>query len=480
MLYERNLNQWKILYSLISGLLLGLSYYYMLFPLAWFALVPLLFVILSEPPSRALKYGFLAGLIQAVVMYFWMAKVISSYMGEVHPLGVFFLFSISIFYAALYPTLFSWLVSFISRSIPKYSLIHILTGTIVWVGLELFKDKIFGNSFPWFSYPIAISQAKVLPLIGIVSLGSVYILSAILVLVNFFLVYYLIRRKRFFLFVAIGLFLLNISIGTLLSRSKQALPGDETIKVALLSENIAADMRWNDQTGDSLVNIFFALNKEAAKLNPDLIVWSETAVPWTYSENDPFLENIFSVRTNSYQLIGMLQKGHSEEEVYNSALLFDGDGILTGQYDKIDLLSALEKPLFPGLSKAKLSFLAEGLMDNILPGSQRNILQTPLGKFGVMICNESLLPGATRELKRKGINLLVVMSNDGWFAGTQVVQHHFYFNRFRAMENHIPVIVNSNMGISGFIDANGKIIAQKKSDLSFILNTKLHFNPGTK
>ena len=280
--------------------------------------------------------------------------------------------------------------------------------------------------------------------------------------------------------MAIGLFLLNISIGTLLSRSKQALPGDETIKVALLSENIAADMRWNDQTGDSLVNIFFALNKEAAKLNPDLIVWSETAVPWTYSENDPFLENIFSVRTNSYQLIGMLQKGHSEEEVYNSALLFDGDGILTGQYDKIDLLSALEKPLFPGLSKAKLSFLAEGLMDNILPGSQRNILQTPLGKFGVMICNESLLPGATRELKRKGINLLVVMSNDGWFAGTQVVQHHFYFNRFRAMENHIPVIVNSNMGISGFIDANGKIIAQKKSDLSFILNTKLHFNPGTK
>ncbi|MEA1898577.1 MAG: hypothetical protein U9N53_13035, partial [Bacteroidota bacterium] len=101
-----------------------------------------------------------------------MAKVTSSYMGEVHPLGVFILFSISIFYAALYPSLFSWLVSLISHSVPKNSLIHILTGTIVWVGLELLKDKIFGNPFPWFSYPIAISQAKVLPLIGVVSRKS--------------------------------------------------------------------------------------------------------------------------------------------------------------------------------------------------------------------------------------------------------------------------------------------------------------------
>ncbi len=470
---KRNSYRWKIIYSIVSGLLLGVSYYYMFSPIAWVALVPLLFVILSEPPSRAFKFGFLAGLVQAVIMYFWMAKVTSSYMGEVHPISVFFLFLISIFYAAIQLTLFSWLVSFISHNISKKSFVNILTGTFIWIGIELLKDKAFGNSFPWFSYPIAISQAKVFPLIGIVSLGSIYFLSAILVLVNFFLGYSLIKKRRFFLFVAICLFLLNISISALLTSNKQSQTGNETIKVALLSENIAADIRWNDQTGDSLVNIFFTLNTEAIKHMPDLIVWSETAIPWPYSEDDPFLEKIFSAPTNSYQLIGMLQKGTGKGTVYNSALLFDGNGNFTEQYDKIDLLNALEKPLFPGISKTKLSFLAEGLMDNVLAGNHRNIFQIPKGKFGVLICNESLLPAATRKLKKDGIELLIVMSNDGWFAGTQVVQHHFYLTRFRALENHIPIIINSNMGISGFIDANGKIIEHKKSDLSFILNTEI-------
>lgn len=480
MLFETDSSKRKILYSIFSGLMLGLSYYYMLPLLAWFALVPLLIVVLSAPPFKALKFGFLAGVIQALVMYFWIVKVISSYMGEVHPLGLFLLFSISISYAALYLALFSWLVSLISRSVPKDSFIHILAGTFIWVSLELFKDKFFGNALPWFSYPIAISQAKVLPFIGIVSLGSIYILSTVLVLVNFLLGYYFIRKNRTFLFWAIGLFILNISVGTLLTMRKQALPGDETIKVTLLSENIPADMRWNDQTGDSLVNIFFTLNREAVKHHPDLIVWSETAVPWAYSDNDPLLDKIFSAQNNSFQLIGMLQEGAGEGEVYNSALLFNRDGILTGQYDKNDLLSALEKPMFPGLSGTKLSFLTEGLMDNVLHGRQRNVLQIPKVKFGVLICNESLLPGVTRKLKRKGINLLIVMSNDGWFSGTRVVQHHFYFNRFRAIENHIPVIVNSNMGISGFIDARGRILSKKQSNSPFILTTEFYFSSNSR
>ena len=470
----------KIIFSSLSGLLMGLSYYYMVASLAWFALVPLLVVIFSEKPSRVFKFGFLAGLVQSLIMYSWMVKVVAAYMGKAHPPLAFLLFLLSILYAALYMALFSWMVSLLTKIFRKNIIILLFAGTLIWVGLELFKDKLFGNALPWFSYPFAISQAKVLPIAGLVSLGSVYFLSIILVVVNFLLAFYFLKRKNVFFLLAIGIFLLNILAGFMLTRSEKSLPGGKNLKVVLLSENIAANVRWNDQTGDSLVNIFFRLNRETVQDHPDLIVWSETAVPWTYRKEDPFLKKVFSIQKEAWQLIGMLQNGPYDGSVYNTAGLFGPNGHLIDRYQKNDLLAALEKPLFPGLSGTKLSFLAQGLMDNVVPGIRREPLESPLGKLGVLICNESLLPEAAHHLKKKGSQLLVVMSNDGWFDGTQVALHHFYFNRFRALENHLPVIVNSNMGTSGIIDARGNILVKKHSDRPFILQAKVTLSPGLK
>jgi apolipoprotein N-acyltransferase len=49
------------------------------------------------------------------------------------------------------------------------------------------------------------------------------------------------------------------------------------------------------------------------------------------------------------------------------------------------------------------------------------------------------------------------MSNDGWFRDTWLVRQHFYNARLRAVETRKDIVINSNNGWSGFIDAAGRI-----------------------
>ena len=53
----------------------------------------------------------------------------------------------------------------------------------------------------------------------------------------------------------------------------------------------------------------------------------------------------------------------------------------------------------------------------------------------------------------------VNLSNDGWFKGSEEHEQHFVATRFRAIENRRSVARSVNMGISGVVDGNGRVIA---------------------
>lgn len=82
------------------------------------------------------------------------------------------------------------------------------------------------------------------------------------------------------------------------------------------------------------------------------------------------------------------------------------------------------------------------------------------------VCFEDVVPHLMqrqlRELKKRGESpdVMINISNDGWFHGSSILNHHLNSAIVTAVENRIPVLVASNTGISAWIDGDGRVVEQ--------------------
>jgi apolipoprotein N-acyltransferase len=57
----------------------------------------------------------------------------------------------------------------------------------------------------------------------------------------------------------------------------------------------------------------------------------------------------------------------------------------------------------------------------------------------------------------KPVDVLVNLTNDGWFHGSSELNQHLITASFRCIENRKPMVRAVNTGISAFIDGNGQV-----------------------
>jgi apolipoprotein N-acyltransferase len=87
--------------------------------------------------------------------------------------------------------------------------------------------------------------------------------------------------------------------------------------------------------------------------------------------------------------------------------------------------------------------------------------------FGCLICYEDSDPYLARQyVTSEPVNFLVNISNDGWFDGTEEHEQHLAICRFRAIEARRAIVRSVNMGISGVIDSDGRVVALPDPDWS--------------
>src|SRR5574344_1508901 len=360
------------------------------------------------------------------------------------------------FYLSIYWTIFLYIFYIFQKKFKiKFDLNFILFLSSLWVILEFFRTYIF-TGFPW--NLLGYSQWQNLFFIQISDITGIYGISFFVIFINLYIFYildfltenfYKTQKKAIsynnLIFVLILLFIFGYGLfskNKVLNRDFSY--SQKKIKISLLQGNIDQYKKFDNNFRDFICNSYSNLMN--LDRNTDVFILPETAYPFRYysdfNNND---ENIFNLAyffdkknnityDNKYILGVFNQK---KENFYNSAIYLDKNLNFQDEYHKIHLVPFGEYLPLKNLLIQILPFLNN--FGGVTRGNSENCFDIDGFKFGVNICFESLFPDLIRKFvykkDRDGADILVNISNDGWYMKTSAPYQHFVFNIFRAVEN---------------------------------------------
>jgi apolipoprotein N-acyltransferase len=452
----------KALIAAASGCLVFLSVAtFDIWPLAWIALVPLLFVVLGERTERPALYGWLFGFVTNIGGFYW----ISPFLRRFGHLPLWLALPLCLLlsaYQGLTFALFAWTLR---RLRERIDLGVTFLAPVVFVACELVVPYIF----PWY---MAISQAWVPAVIQVADLTGPLGVTFLIVLVNGAL-YDLVRawrkkeklpRRR--LGAALAVMALALGYGQLrIHQVKARRAAAPKLKVGVVQANIGIHEKWRANLAQSQLRLHQQLSAELGRRGAELIVWPESSYPYLFRRDmsadwPPGHPSRARVGFDQPLLLGSLTLGPESRYPFNSALLLDKEGLVRGRFDKNILMVFGEYiPYYE-----QLRFLRKWIpeMSNWSRGTDVEVfpLELPGGgvaNVGPMICYEDIFPSFTRRLAAKEPNLLVNITNDAWFGRTSEPYEHFALAVFRAVELRLDLVRAVNTGVSGFVDATGRV-----------------------
>ncbi len=450
----------------------------------WIALVPLLAALLAKDKTgrplsvlQAALLGYVSGIVWYCGNCYWIYQTMYLYGGLSKPvsMGILFLFCL---YLGLYHALFGALAGLLRRS-PLGKSGVLVAAPFLWVAVELARARI--TSFPWDQ--LGVSQVDNRLLTMLAPYAGVYAISFLIVVVNVLFVAAIRlqpQSRRLLLTAACALLGAALQSGRLLSPAP--LPSSAT--AFLLQDNLQVGAeRAGDQMDQlHMLSRFTQLSEHpsgavyhgmpsadqqpivpaAGPRRPDLIVWPEA--PTDFRLDDPaYLRWMSELAQNSHAsliIAGMavefdraLPRGY---RLYNSAAFFAPNGTYSGRYDKMHLVPFGEYiPFKDFLFFAKNLTQQAGDMDH---GTHRVNFTSAGHSYGTFICYESIFADEVRQFVRNGAQVLVNVSDDGWYGDTSAPWQHLNMARLRAIENHRWLLRSTNTGVTASIDPYGRVI----------------------
>ena len=448
-----------------------------LYMLCWVAITPLLIALFRarQPHSLQLRAGikllpasllqaFLLAYVCGILWYagtcYWIYSVMHQYGGVSTPLGIVILLLFCL-YLALYHGVFGLLVSLLAGGSP-FNLRALLLSPVVWVAVELARTRVTG--FPWGL--LGTTQVDNIALSRIASVTGVYGLSFEIMLVNAALAaaFLVPREKRKRLLLATVVAALILQAGSLIPAP--VLPADHTAVLVQANVPILEGTDWTKPYfNDTLRDLSqISLDLHGRPSHPDLIVWPESPAPF-YASDPLFRDAVSAVarQSQAWLLTGSIGTRNASTtpdqatEIYNSASLVSPNGDWVAHYDKIHLVPFGEYVPF----KQIFSF-AGGLTKEVgdfSRGASRVPLDAGGTRLGVFICYESIFPDDIRQFASNGAQVLVNISNDGWYGDSGAYAQHLKQSRMRAVENNRWLLIDTNTGRTAVVDPNGRIVA---------------------
>ena len=450
----------------------------------------------SLPSRRPYRWLYLAGLLH------WLALVQWVRLG--HWAAHFGWLALAL-YLACYLPLFIWL----SRlAMQRFRMPIIIAAPVIWVGLECLRGWLLtGFSMALLGH----TQIHWLQVVQISDLAGAYAVS-FLVMIVAAAVAQLIplhwlglstqrsTTKVIWWPLPVAALLLAATLWYGNSRMNQTPPESSKppVRIALIQGSIDTD--FHDPTlNDRMFKEYRQLTTEALAKQPDAILWPESTLPFQMIEVDstaeiqkgPWLpqddQEFRQVIDNAHRgfhsvayslghlpqqrrhvplLLGTstLRLGEHAPQRLNSAVFVDEQGRVADAYHKLHPVMFGEYApggkLFPWIYQ--LMPIPEGLT----PGARPKSIEIAELKMCPSICYENTVPHLIRrqvvQLQSEGADpdVLVTLSNDGWFHGSAELDMHLVCGQFRAIEMRKPALIAANTGISAHVADDGRLLAQ--------------------
>ncbi len=498
----RLVTAWPWLAAICSGFLYAACF--PPFNLTWFcwiALTPLIAAIWfsgaesRHPWLRNLLLGYLAGL-----TFFW---IVFSWLTTVTILGWFVLE----FYMAIYIAIWAWFCGLLRpqprRSRPGSSkweqmlsqartsatppqspwtkstnnLRLALLLAAAWTTLEWLRGWVF-SGFGWNGLGVALHDNW--PLIQIAELTGVTGLSFLIAFVNVIILttaYRLVVEARtrvmrpHFDFT----FTMAAIVGVLVFgfRATQVPPAAKPLRVTAVQSNVPQNQKFDPQFTRRIFDQFRRLSEIALRSNPppELLVWPESSMPGPVlvdQESYKFVTDLAADADADF-LLGTIDEDGGN--VYNAAILLSEGGERVQIYRKVHLVPFGE--FVPGRHTVPLlaRIVGDQVPGDFKAGKEHTVFTLTNGDVQVapLICFEDTIGELARQFvvpteTSPGANLLVDVTNDGWFQHSAGSPQHLANAIFRCIETRRPMLRAANTGVTCFINQFGRVTQELRDE----------------
>ncbi len=343
----------------------------------------------------------------------------------------------------------------------KFNLSSIFLFSASLAASDYLRAKVL-TGFPWNLWSYSTSWAiEILQIINLIGLFSYNLL--VITLFSFPAIIFINisrTRKISLIFLSLTLiFGLYIFGNYEINKNKNLINKiDEKIFVKIISPNF--ELKF-DLSSEEIEERFKKLIRysDPKKDKKTLFIWPEGVFSgYSYDEISIFkklISNDFS--KNHFILFGINKLNPKNGGFFNSMVIVNHEFEIIQSYNKIKLVPFGEfLPFESQLNKFGLKKITEG-HGSFLKGHENNNLKIDRVNILPLICYEVIFTSLIQK-SEEDTNLIINISEDGWFGDSIGPDQHFAKTIFRAIENNTFLIRSANKGVSAIIDNNGNII----------------------
>ncbi len=346
---------------------------------------------------------------------------------------------------------------------PRQLISSFFTFALIFGTLEFIRGIIL-TGFPW--NLIAFSFTQELEILSIISIIGTYGFNLFCISLFTSPALLIIKKNKKNIIVCIFFLIITLLFyfhgSSLKEKFEKSVVENHKFKVRVIGSNIGLKRFYNEINTVSIIKDLIEIS-DPQMSEKIIFLWPEGMFPNIIDEDLIQYSSLFEKKFNSNHLLIIGINSQSKDtkgvEYFNSLSVYDNKLTILDSYNKINLVPFGEfLPLESTLRVIGLRSLTNNYQ-SYSSGKERNIIEINKKKFSLkilpLICYEIIYSG--KLSKDFDFDLIVNISEDGWFGKTIGPKQHFAHSIFRAIESGKYLVRSSNNGIAAIINPLGII-----------------------